>query len=173
MSAQTFKTSTLFSLLLMAWLAVACSPASNLPKEGLPTAVPPNAVSGQWAIPFEHEFPVGFWAEGLHRYGFLFSCPAMDAGTSGSEWRIFEVTNESPVQEDPVYMRLQGLSFGRLSTTHFDIIHPDQKTVALVTFLGLSEETAREASSSADCEVVMRWDDVAAEALTPGIPYQP
>jgi hypothetical protein len=160
-------------LLLIGLLVVSCSATSNLPQEGLPTAVPPNAVSGQWAIPFEYEFPLGFWAEGLHRYGFLFSCPAIDVGTSGSEWRIFEVTGESPVQDDPVYMRLQGLSFGRISSAHFDIIHPEQKTVALVTFLGLSEETAQEAAGSSDCEVLMRWDDVATQMLAPGNPYQP
>jgi hypothetical protein len=54
-----------------------------------------------------------------------------------------------------------------------DTIRRDQATIAIVTILGVTEEDAKLAVTSSDCQVLMRWDEVSTEILVPGEPFQP
>jgi hypothetical protein len=93
----------------------------------------------------------------------------------GSDWVWFHVTDEEimPVYKLPVYLRLGGLSFGPLAPLSTIKINPAQSTIVVVTFLGITEEDAKLAMISSDCEVVIDWDDVSTQILSPGEPFQP
>ncbi|HEY44439.1 MAG TPA: hypothetical protein G4O11_10710 [Anaerolineae bacterium] len=162
---------------------VACSPAAPSPTQispptaapatMLPTAVPPEIFPGSWAISFDHPFPDNFWNVGDHRYGFYIDCPLLIQGSYGGEWIWFHVTEEVPKFDDPVYLRLGGLSYGPIAPITTDAINPGQATIAVVTLLGVTEEDAKLSTTSPDCVVLMRWDEVSTEFLLPGEPFQP
>lgn len=164
---------------------VACSPTAPAPTQTsppkappatlLPTAIPPETFAGGWAISFEYPFPENFWSVGDHRYGFYIECPLLMQESYGGEWIWFRVTDEAivPVYKMPVYLRLAGLSFGPLAPISMDTIHHEQVTIAVVTLLGLTEEDAKLATTSPDCVILMNWDGVSTQILTPGEPFQP
>jgi hypothetical protein len=173
----------LSALILSVFALSACGPSdiaptpTGVPTEpeatSLPTAVPPDESSGTWALPFEYAFPAGSWSEGVHRYGFLIDCAILEARFVGSEWQQLGVTDTAPVREAPVYLRMNGLSTGPLTPLDVEKIHPQQETIAVVTFVNLERDQALEAARSPDCEVVLRWDDKTTEVLEAGEPYQP
>ena len=162
---------------------VACSPTAAAPTQTspptaapatmLPTAIPPQAFPGDWAISFEYPFPENFWNVGYHRYGFYIECPLLNQDNFGSEWRRFIVDEEVPKYDSPVYLRLAGLSYGPLAPITTDSINPGQATIAVVTLLGVTEDDAKLATTSPDCVILMNWDAVSTEVLTPGEPFQP
>lgn len=157
------------------------SPPPTDTVASLPTAVPPDSLPGEpgslaegtWAFPFLHPFPSGYWAEGLHRYGYLISCPVLQDEIRGTAPVIFESSTDAGIDEGPVYLRLSGLSLTTLGPTFITAIHPDQRTIAVITFVGLPKAVAEEAASSEDCEVIIRIDDRATMTLVPGEIYQP
>jgi hypothetical protein len=173
---------TLF-LVLTPLLAAACGGAAEtptlvavptaLPVASLPTAIPPEGETSLWAIDFRLEFPASFWTLGQHQYGFFMDCAELGQVQSAGDYHLFQVTNAVAAFEDPIYLRLAGLSTGPLDPINLDAIHPDQATVAVVTILGITEEQARQAASSDDCEIVFGWDGIKAENLTAGEPFQP
>jgi hypothetical protein len=141
----------------------------------LPTAIPPETFVGSWAISFEYPFPENSWNIGIHRYGFYIDCPLLIQESYGSEWIFFNVTDDEllPVYQMPVYLRLGGLSLGPLAPISMDTIRPEQATIAVVTLLGITEEDAKLATTSSDCAIMMNWDGVSTETLSPGEPFQP
>ena len=155
--------------------ATQISPPTAAPPMMLPTAVPPETFAGSWAISFEYYFPENYWSVGDHRYGFYIDCPLLMQERVGSDWVWFRATDEEimPIYELPVYLRLGGLSFGALAPISMDTIHYKQATIAVVTLLGITEEDAKLASTSADCVVFINWDVGSTQILTPGEPFQP
>jgi hypothetical protein len=172
-------------LLIIGLVLVACSPTASAPTQTppppaapatmLPTAIPPETFIGSWAISFEYAFPENFWSVGDHRYGFYIDCPLLMPESYGSEWVWFQATDEEimPVYELPIYLRLGGLSLGPLAPISMNTIHHDQATIAVVTLLGITEEDAKLAQTSSDCEVLMNWDGISTQSLSPGEPFQP
>jgi hypothetical protein len=110
---------------------------------------------------------------GYHRYRIYIDCPLLNQDSYTGEMQRFIVAEEMPVHESPVYLRLGGLSFGPLASLSTITINPVQSTIAVVTFSGISEEDARLARTSSDCEVLMNWDGVSTQTLLPGEPFQP
>ncbi|UCF61941.1 MAG: hypothetical protein JSV37_04440 [Anaerolineaceae bacterium] len=157
---------------------VACSPVASAPIQTslptmLPTANQPEVIPGVWAISFEYPFPENFWNVGIHRYRFYIDCPLLSQDSYTGEMQRFIVSEEMPVHESPVYLRLRGLSFGPLAPLSTITISPTQSTIAVVTFLGITEEDAKLSQASSDCEVLIHWDGVSTQALSPGEPFQP
>jgi hypothetical protein len=140
---------------------------------GLPTAVGPEVQPGTWAVSFSYEFPAGFWPEGAHRYGFYMDCPVLQQFNVPSEYIDFTVTQETAAFDSPIYLRLGGLSTGALAPINLDAIHPDQATVAVVTVLGVTEDQARQAGQTSECEIVIGWDTVNAQTLIAAEPFRP
>lgn len=142
----------------------------------LPTAVPPESGSGaagDWALPLTYEFEKESIPLGLHRYGYMINCPAIANDVTGSSWISFIVSENEELLDNPVYLRLAGMSTDPLSGYQVFNLHPDQEIIAVLTFVGISEETAQIASGSTDCEVIIRLDDVLNFNLVPGEPYKP
>jgi hypothetical protein len=146
---------------------------TTAPPTLLPTAVPPRNTPGTWAISFEYSFPSNFWDKGTHLYGFFVDCPTLIEETIGGEWRWFNATDEAQLFESPIFLRLAGLSHGLLAPIEIDTIHPEQATIAVVTILGVTLENVELATSSPDCEVLIRWDDKTPKNLVAGEPFQP
>ncbi|HEY46545.1 MAG TPA: hypothetical protein G4O14_07155 [Anaerolineae bacterium] len=170
-------------LWIIAVALVACSPVSPTPIQTsprtvkpqtlLPTAIPPEVFPGVWAISFEFLFPENFWNVGFHRYRFHIECPLLNQDSFTGELRRFIVSEEMPVYELPVYLRLGGLGFGPLAPLSTITINPMQDTIAVVTFLGITEEDAKLATTSSDCAVLIHLNDVSSQTLSPGKPFQP
>lgn len=175
----------LIAIFLLLFTCTACLAASEtetptpmappLPTT-LPTAVPPDGppgAPGDLALPFTYEFEEGSIPLGFHRYGYLISCPALTSGATGSDWINFTVSETEELLEIPVYLRLAGISTDPLGGKQVFNLHPEQEIIAIVTFIGVSEEAARIASESPDCEVIIHLDDRSTLNLVPGEPYKP
>ncbi|MCD4802616.1 MAG: hypothetical protein K8R16_06705 [Anaerolineales bacterium] len=142
----------------------------------LPTAVPPEfdpGAAGDLALSFTYEFEKESIPLGLHRYGYMISCPAITSGVTGSDWISFIVSENEELLNIPVYLRFAGMSTDPLSGYQVFNLHPDQEIIAVVTFMGISEETVQIVSGSTDCDVIIRLDDVLNFNLVPGEPYKP
>jgi len=142
----------------------------------LPTAVPPDTApgtAGDLALPFTYEFEKESIPLGLHRYGYMINCPAISNGITGSDWISFIVSETEELLDFPVYLRLAGMSTDPLGGYQVFNLHPDQEIIAVVTFMGISEETVKIVSDSADCEVIIRLGDKSSLKLVPGEPYLP
>lgn len=149
-----------------------CGEPVEMPPTPLPTAVPPPEFSaGDWAISFSHEFPEEAWAVGVHRYQFFARCPVITLEDVITEWVFFEVVEDERLFDDPIYLRINGLSSGVLAPVTISKVHPQQKTVAVITFLGVSEQVAELAAEN--CEVLVRWDDKGPQLLTMGEAFLP
>jgi hypothetical protein len=170
---------------LSSFLMAACASISPVPTPTmqptvspptlLPTAIPPDNVGGTWAVSFEYPFPPDFWNIGRHSYGFYIDCPLLMPESYGSEWIWFGVTDEDwmPEIKLPVYLRIGGISLDPLGPITIDTIAPAWSTIAVVTLLGLSEEDAKLATTSSDCVILINWDEVNTQIMTPGEPFQP
>ena len=142
----------------------------------LPTAVPPDAAlgaSGDLALPFTYEFEKESIPLGFHRYGYMINCPTITNDVTGSSWISFIVSENEELLDNPVYLRLAGMSTDPLGGYQVFNLHPDQEIIAVVTFMGISEETVQIVSDSLDCEVIIRLDDVLNFNLVPGESYKP
>jgi hypothetical protein len=154
------------------------TPTPTLPPlpTPLPTAVPPEipaGAPGDLALPFIYEFEKGSIPMGFHRYGFLVSCPGLTTGVTGSDWINFTVSQTEELIEGPVYLRLAGISTDPLGGRQVFNLHPDQEIIAIVTFIGVTEESAQQARESQDCEIIIRLDDKSTLKLLPGETYKP
>jgi hypothetical protein len=155
---------------LVIFVLVACSTASSPKITPLPTAIPPSGEPGGWAISFSYTFESG-WGVSAHRYQFLVHCPAVMEEDLITDWVWFDVVESAQLSPDPVYMRINGLSYGVLAPASIEIIHPEQQTVAVVTLLGFPESTARTAAE--DCQGLIRYDDKPPLSLTAEEPFRP
>ncbi len=100
-----------------------------------PTETP---VKREWAIPFRHEFPVGFWNEGSYDYAIDAICPGTNSNAKGSQ--SFKVSKVYSYTEKEIFIRYTGLYSDSQSTSmKFDGFHPDQKTVASYTVIAQNE----------------------------------
>jgi hypothetical protein len=180
-----FKRTLVVALGMSSLYMVACAATSPVPTLTLqptlppptllPTAIPPGNLPDTWAVSFEHEFPPNFWNVGPHSYGYFIDCPLLMQESYGSEWFWFQVADWEwmPEHKLPVYLRLGGLSLGPLEPITMETIAPSWSTIAIVTLLGLSEEDAKLAATSSDCVILINWDELSTEILTPGEPFQP
>lgn len=159
-----------FLLALFVFVLAACSAVSPPTATPLPTAIPPSGEPGGWAISFEHTFDRG-WGISDHRYQFLVHCPPALQEDLITDWIWFEVADSAQLAPGPVYMRINGLSYGILAPASIEVIHPDQQTVAVVTLLGLQESVAQIAIE--DCQGLIRYDDKPPLNLTAGEPFRP
>jgi len=142
----------------------------------LPTAVPPDpalGAAGDLALPFTYEFEKESIPVGFHRYGYMINCPTITNDVSGSDLISFIVSEDEELLDNPVYLRLAGMSTDPLGGYQVFFLHPDQEVIAVVTFVGISEETAQIASDSPDCEVIIRLDNLLNFNLVPGEFYKP
>jgi hypothetical protein len=168
------KRSLLF-LCLIGLLLAACGQAPPAPTS-LPTAVPPDAIpeedAGLWAVGFQYDFPAETFGLGDHRYRFLIHCPVVLEDTN-TDWQFFQISDEVPLQPEPIYLRLQGLSSESFSPAYITntTFHPDRPVIAVVYLVGLARPAAELAS--ADCEVIVFWDAVGRHALAAGEPFTP
>ena len=170
-----------FVLLVAGLLVVACGPAQPRPLlPELPTAVQPRAnqllasQGGAWAISFLHEFPADFWSSGPHEYALVTRCPILTGGGETATRQTFAVTEDAPLYNGPIYLRLGGLSQDVTDQIVEPIqsIHPQQPTVAVVTFPGLPQEVLE--AMAQECEVIVAWDGESnVETLKPQTPFEP
>ena len=168
---------------LVVVLAAACSPDVEIedpplptapPDVGLPTAVPPDSIQqGTWAIPFVYEFPEGTWGRGFHRYALRVDCPILAQASVAGEWHDFVVADDVTRISIPIYFRLGGLSTSTLGPPDVANINPEQRTIAIVTIIGITEEQAALAANSDECVVLVAWDGIGTEQLLPAEPFQP
>lgn len=117
--------------------------------------------------------PADTWGVGFHRYALHVDCPILAQDSLAGQWQDFVVTDDVTLLNTPVYLRLGGLSISNLGPPNVLTIHPEQLTIALVTFIGVTEEQAAVAAESPDCEVIIGWDSVNVEELLPAEPYRP
>lgn len=167
-------------IVLAAIVLAACgtpTPRATRPAQ-LPTAVPPdpNLVqpgTGGWAISFLYEFPSDFWEPGPHRYSLTTVCPIMPGGGQQAVSQNFDIDENASMHDGSIYFRLSGMSTGPLDSIQgFAALHPSQATAAVVTFVGLPEESLDLVAER--CEAVVAWDGLLlVEVLEPQEPYQP
>jgi hypothetical protein len=157
---------------IFALVLAACGATPTPSPTPLPTAVPPatGAGLGLWGISFEQEFPAGSFAPGTHRYQFYLQCPVINPDDLATEWVFFEVSEDATLLLEQVYLRINGLSTGKLTPINLEALHPEQTAIAVVTYVGIPESAAKLAR---DCEGLVRWDDKNPVLLTPGEPFRP
>lgn len=162
------------SLLAAGLLLLGACAAQPEPLRGIdlpPASLPDEIDRAQWAVPFSHEFGPGFWAEGPHVYQLLFDCPeALDEEQVASELRFFGVGPDFPTFDQPVHLRLQGLSTTTIGPPDVQVVNTEQETTALLTVVGLSDA---EAEAAEGCVGEVQWDDGQSAPLEPGAPFRP
>ena len=152
----------------------AAPPHTPVPPTPLPSAVPPEGPPAIWALPFEYAFAPRFWSLGRHDYLFRIHCPELGYVESVGAARHFSVFEDAPGSRPDIYLRQKGLSTKTLGEPNRAYIHPDQTTVASVTFLGLGKQQAESLVTSPRCAVTISWDDGAgSQSLSAGEPYLP
>lgn len=142
----------------------------------LPTAVPPDpelVAGGNWMVAFEHEFSPSLWAAGEHRWAFNIDCPAAGFGNQSTRWFSLLVSEEVAVLEGPVYLRISGgISRDPIGAASIQVIHPEQRVIAVVTFVGLSPAVANNIEMLG-CEVLVSVDNDEPISLVAQAPYHP
>lgn len=176
---------TLISIWVLLLTCTACTAFNEVEKltptvpplpVSLPTAVPPEislGAQGDLALPFTYEFEKDSIPLGLHRYGYMINCQAIFNDITGSSWISFIVSENEELLDSPVYLRLAGMSTDPIGGYQVFNLHPDQEIIAVVTFVGISEETVTIISDSSDCEVIIRLDEKSSLKLMPGESYSP
>jgi len=160
-----------FLLALLLAAVTACAQAEPLQGIDLPPASLPEEIdSAQWAVAFSHEFGPGFWTEGPHVYQLIFDCPDIGQEEVKSELIFFAAGSDIPTLDEPVHLRLQGLSTTMLGPAELQFVSTDQETSALLTVVGLSDS---QVEGAADCAGEVQWDDGRSAPLQPGQPFRP
>lgn len=143
------------------------------PLEGIdlpPASLPDEIDAAQWAIPFTHEFGPGFWAQGPHVYQLLLDCPEIGEEEVRSELIFFASGSDFPTLDQPVHLRIQGLSTTTLGPPDLQFVSTEQETTALLTVVGLSES---QVEAAAGCVGEIQWDDGQSAPMEPGDPFRP
>jgi len=154
----------IFLFALAAFVLAACEQASDSNLQAdftpLPTAVPPSegAGGGSLNLPFAAQIPVNHLVEGDHRYAIWVKCPLEGLENMSSGWIRLIVSESFTQLETNVFLRLGGISTDPLAPPNLPGFHPQQEGVqALVTLLGLTEETLDTAIN--ECDMVILFND--------------
>lgn len=159
--------------MLVATLLLVAGCAQREPLQGIdlpPASMPDDIDSAQWAIAFAHDFGPGFWEQGPHAYQLFLDCPATDETSAESDVILFVAGSDVDTLDDPVHLRLAGLSTTALGPPNMKSVSTDQNTRALITAIGLSDEQVETAET---CEGIVYWDDGKSAPLQPGEPFRP
>lgn len=159
--------------MLVALLLLAAGCAQPEPLRGIdlpPASMPEDIDSAQWAIAFAHDFGPGFWEQGPHAYQLFLDCPATEETTAESEVILFAAGSDYPTLDDPVHLRLAGLSTTELGPPDMKFVSTEQDTRALITAIGLSDG---EVETAETCEGIVYWDRGESAPLEPGEPFRP
>lgn len=152
-------------------LLAGCASQPRLEGVDLPPAsVPDDLDPAQWAVAFSHHFGAGFWEEGPHAYQLFLDCPEVEQARVNSEVVLFASNPDWPTYDEPVRLRIAGLSTTALGPPDIRFVNPEQTTVALVTVVGLSQ-TQVDAVSGCAGEVF--WDEGSSAPLQPEEPFRP
>jgi len=147
--------------------------AQPTPLEGIdlpPASIPADIDPAQWAVGFSHDFGPGFWDEGPHAYQLFLDCPNVEQARVNSEVVLFAAGPDFPTYDDPVHLRIAGLSTTPLGPSDVTFVNPEQTTIALVTVVGLSQTQVDEVSG---CAGEVFWDEGSSAPLRPGEPFRP
>jgi len=119
----------------------------------------PPAPPRDWYVIFSHEFPAGYWNEGIHKYLFKADCPFSINSTKANEPPYsFSVRQGAELQDSMVYIRRGGLFLVEISGISFDDkINPSQATTAIYGPLALTFEDAKRLRD--ECKVRISIDD--------------
>lgn len=159
----------LATALLLALAGCAASPE----LEGIdlpPASMPDDIDSAQWAVPFSHEFGADFWTEGPHVYQLVLDCPGIGQDRVESQLVAFRAGSEHPTIDQPVHLRLSGLSTTTMGTPDLQFVSTMQDTIALLTVVGITEG---QRDAAEECTGEVRWDDGQSAPLLPGEPFRP
>lgn len=159
--------------LLAGLLLLAGCSAQPVPLEGIdlpPASIPDDIDPAQWAVPFSHDFGPGFWDEGPHAYQLFLDCPEAEQDRVESEVILFAAGPDIPTFDEPVHLRIAGLSTTAMGPSDLSFVSPEQETIALVTVVGLSREGIDAASQ---CAGEVFWDEGSSAPLQPGDPFRP
>ncbi|MFP4552242.1 MAG: hypothetical protein ACLFRT_00165 [Actinomycetota bacterium] len=152
-------------------LLAGCAAQPSLEGVDLPPAsIPDDLDPAQWAVAFSHDFGPGFWDEGPHAYQLFLDCPDAEEAQVESEVVLFAANPDSPTFDAPVHLRVGGLSTTPLGSSDVRFVNPEQKTIALVTVVGLSRE---EVDAVSRCTGEVFWDEGSSAPLRPGEPFRP
>ncbi len=158
-------------LVIGLFLAGACS--QPVPLEGIdlpPASIPDDLDPAQWAVAFSHDFGPGFWDEGPHAYQLFLECPEVEQAQVDSEVVLFAAGSDFPTYDEPVHLRIAGLSTTAMGPSDVSFVNPEQTTIALVTVVGLSQA---EVDAVAGCAGEVFWDEGSSAPLQPGEPFRP
>lgn len=135
-----------------------------------PASIPDEIDPEQWAVEFSHDFGPAFWGEGPHAYQLFLDCPGLEEAQVESEVNLFAASTDFPTFDDPVRLRIAGLSTTPLGPSDLSFVNPDQDTIALITVVGLSQAEVDEASQ---CTGEVFWDEGQSAPLEPEEPFRP
>lgn len=160
-------------MFLAAGLLLAGCVAQPAPLEGIdlpPASIPDDLDPAQWAVGFSHDFGPGFWDEGPHAYQLFLDCPEVEQARVDSEVVLFAAGPDFPTYDEPVHLRIAGLSTTAMGPSDVSFVNPEQTTIALVTVAGLSQA---EVDAVSRCAGEVFWDEGSSAPLQPGEPFRP
>jgi len=130
-----------------------------------PTAEP-TALSRDWYVIFELNFPPNYWTEGIHKYLFKANCPFSINSTKDDEPAYsFSVNPSAEIQNSVIYIRRKGLYDVEIQGTPLNLsINPSQETIALYGPFARSFEEAKQLRDR--CKVQISVDDGPFTGLT-------
>lgn len=160
-------------LYLAVGLLLAACVAQPAPLEGIdlpPATIPDDIDPAQWAVAFSHDFGPGFWDEGPHAYQLFLDCPEVEQARVDSEVVLFAAGPDIPTHDEPVHLRIAGLSTTAMGPSDVSFVNPEQETIALLTVIGLSQA---EVDAASQCTGEVFWDEGSSAPLQPGEPFRP
>ena len=158
-------------VLLALVLVIGCA-ADPIELQGIdlpPASVPDDFELEVWAISFSLDLVPGSWSEGMHRYELSLDCSGLPVDPVQPTEHTFSVTPQAR-SFDNVFFRINGMGTSLLGPTGSFAVRPDQRTTAVITVLGISEQQATEATS---CSGEVSFDDAPAQPLVAGEPFRP
>lgn len=160
-----------FTLLIaIALLLAACSSEEPLEGIDLPPAAVPDDVGETWAVLFTHDFAPGSWDQGDHAYELALACDVIVDEPVRSQPLTFTVAPADLIDQ-PVYLRIVGLSVDLMGPPNVGMIDPRQPTTAALTIIGASEADAKEAAQT--CAGAIFYDDAEPLPLFPQPAFRP
>ncbi len=153
-------------------VVAACSGEEPLQGIDLPPAEVPDEIEPEaWAVTFTHEFEPGSWSEGTHVYSLALACDAILDEPTRTDPLSFDVTSPEQVFEQPIYLRVVGLSHSVMGPQTLTTIDPQQPTTAALTIIGVPEADAIEATET--CAGAIFFDEEEPLPLIPQAPFRP
>ena len=163
---------TALLLAVVALAAAGCSSQEPLEGIDLPPASVPEAIEpSSWAVTFSHDFAPGTWSEGTHAYELALACEAILDEPTRTQPLFFDVLSRTEVFDQPIYLRVVGLSHFLMAPQTLITIDPEQPTKAALTIIGVSEVDAIQATQS--CAGAVFYDGLDPVPLVPQQPFRP